>query len=79
MSGLWSFLGAKENREIIGWLGGGIAIVIVGLWTAFVYLSPPKGDRGGGSGNCSISSGGIASGGNTVNCGASPAAPTAKP
>jgi TIR domain len=79
MSGLGSFFGSKTNRALIVWLGGGIVIVIAGLWTAFVYFNPPKGDGGGSSGNCGISSGGIASGNNTVNCGTSPAAPTAKP
>ena len=35
---------SKKNREILGWLGGGIVVVIAGLWAAFVYFFPPKGD-----------------------------------
>jgi hypothetical protein len=79
MSGLWSFLSAKGNREIVGWLGGGIVIVIAGLWTAFVYFDPPKADGGGSAGNCNITSGGIGSGGNKVSCEFLPSAPAAKP
>jgi hypothetical protein len=79
MSGLWSFLSAKSNREIIGWLGGGIVIVIAGLWTAFVYFNSPKGNTSGVGGNCNIASGGIGSGGNKVNCEFLPTAPAAKP
>jgi hypothetical protein len=43
MRQLWSFLEFKKNREILAWIGGGLAVVIAGLWTAFVYLAePPK-------------------------------------
>jgi hypothetical protein len=79
MSGLLAFLGAKKNRDLIAWLGGGIVIVIAGLWAVFVYLYPPKGDGGGSASNCNISTGGIASGNNTVNCGSLPSAPAPKP
>jgi hypothetical protein len=38
MRQLWSFVGYK-NREILTWIGGGLAMIIAGLWTVFVYLS----------------------------------------
>lgn len=79
MSEVWSFLGAKKNREILGWLGGGIVIVIAGLWAAFVYFNSPKVDGGGNAGNCNITSGGIGSGGNNLNCNFLPSARAAKP
>lgn len=48
MATLWALLRKKSNREIIAWLGSGTVVVITALWTAFVYLSPPKKvDRGG--------------------------------
>ena len=89
MSGLWAFLGSKKNREIIGWLGGGIVVVIAGLWAAFVYFFPLKKDGDGPgpqvkidssvkAGDCSIASSGTATG-NTVNCGSSPTTPSPKP
>jgi len=67
MSGFWSFLGSKKNREILGWLGGGIVAVIVALWTVFVYLHPLKGDVGEGKGGVSASHGGVSVGGNVSN------------
>jgi hypothetical protein len=61
---VWSFLGSKKNREIIGWIGGGIVVIIAGLWTAFVYFHPPKSDSGEGKRDVSASHGGVAVGGN---------------
>jgi hypothetical protein len=41
MRQLWSFVGQKKNREILAWIGGGVAVAIAGLWTAFVYFATP--------------------------------------
>ena len=68
MGELWSFLSAPKNQKTLSWLGGGLAVVIAGLWAAFVFFNSPKGDTGGSAGNCNITSGGIGSGGNKVNC-----------
>jgi hypothetical protein len=67
MSGIGSFFRSKKNRELIAWWGGGVLIVISGLWTAFVYFFPPKSDTGDRKGDVSASSGGIAIGGNVSN------------
>jgi len=67
MSGLWAFLGAKKNRDLIAWLGGGIVIVFAGLWAVFVYLYPPKSDGGEGKGGVSASHGGVSVGGSVAN------------
>jgi hypothetical protein len=77
MSRIWSFLGSNNNRKIIGWLSGGIVILIAGLWTAFVYFFPPKDDRGEGKREVSASHGGVSVGGNVTNStiNASPATP----
>jgi hypothetical protein len=79
MGSLWSFLSASKNQKTISWLGGGLAVVIAGLWAAFVYFNSPKADTGGSAGNCNITSGGIASGGNKVNCDFSPPTAPTKP
>ena len=42
MNDLWGFIRQKENRELLGWLGGGAVAVIAGLWAAFVYFFPPR-------------------------------------
>jgi hypothetical protein len=55
MRQLWSFIGLKKNRDILAWIGGGLTVVIVGLWTAVVYFSDtskmpgPPGDKNCGS------------------------------
>jgi hypothetical protein len=67
MSGIWSFLGSKKNRDILAWLGGGLVAVIVGLWTAYVYFHPPKVDGGEGKGAVTASHGGVSVGGNVTN------------
>ncbi len=67
MSGIWSFLGSKKNREILAWLAGGLAAVVVALWTAFVYFHPPRSDGGEGKGAVSASHGGVSVGGNVTN------------
>jgi hypothetical protein len=41
MDWLWRFVGRKRNREILGWVGGGVAVVASGIWAVTVYLSPP--------------------------------------
>ena len=62
MCRLWSFLGSKKDREIVGWLGGGIVIVIAGLSMAFVYFPPAKGDGREGKGGVSASYGTVSVG-----------------
>jgi hypothetical protein len=79
MGVLWSFLSAPKNQKILSWLGGGLAVVIAGLWAAFVYFNSPKGDNGGSEGNCNITSGGIGSGGNRLNCDFLPPSAPIKP
>jgi hypothetical protein len=49
MGGLWSFLSVPKNQKTLSWIGGGLVVVIAGLWAAFVYLVPPKDEHDGGS------------------------------
>jgi hypothetical protein len=50
----------KRNREILGWIGGGLVVVIAGLWAVFVYVFPPKSDNGGEAGKVEASCGSVA-------------------
>jgi hypothetical protein len=52
---------------------GGIGIF---AWLIATVSAPPSGGSGG---NCNVTSGGIGSGGNTINCHLAPSAPAAKP
>jgi hypothetical protein len=60
MGSLWSFLSAPKNQKTLSWLGGGLVVVIAGLWAAFVYLLPPKDEHGGGSSKVEASCGSAA-------------------
>ena len=63
LSTMWSFLQNKKNREVLGWVGAGLAVVIGGLWTAFVYFSPPNKTSASGP-TVHASCGSVAAGGN---------------
>jgi hypothetical protein len=73
----WWDIRDPDNRATLGWLGAGFAAVIAALWAAFLHFDSPK--SGDSSGNCNITSSGIGSGDNKINCGFSPSAPAAKP
>ena len=60
MRSLWSFLSAPKNQKTLSWLGGGLAVVIAGLWAAFVYFVPANDDHGGGSNKVEASCGSAA-------------------
>ena len=74
---MWTFLQSKKNHEVLGWIGAGLAVVIGGLWAAFVYFSPPNKPSTSGStiqascGSAAIGgnvSGATITAGNTGNC-----------
>jgi hypothetical protein len=82
MSTIWAFVQNKKNREILGWVGAGLAAVIDGLWTAFVYFSPPSKTSAGGP-TVQASCGSVAAGGNvsgsTITAGNAGNCPEQKP
>ncbi|GLK78889.1 hypothetical protein [Methylopila turkensis] len=61
MSGLWSFIQRKGNRELLAWLGGAAVVVVSGIWTAYVHFSAPPTGPGV---SIDASQGGIGVGGN---------------
>jgi hypothetical protein len=34
---MWQFLSVSENRDVLAWIGGGIAVVAGALWAVFRY------------------------------------------
>jgi hypothetical protein len=42
MDRLWSFVKDEENRKVLAWAGGGLAVVVGGLWAAYVHFSTPN-------------------------------------
>jgi hypothetical protein len=66
MSALLKFLRLKSNREVLTWVGGGIAAAVAAAWTAFIYLWPisaPETKKGAAS-TVEAKCGGVAIGGN---------------
>ncbi|MDJ0947846.1 MAG: hypothetical protein QNJ94_02900 [Alphaproteobacteria bacterium] len=54
MDALWDWFGEPKNREMLAWIGGALAVVVSGWWTAFTYFRKAGGsddrsdsDRGG--------------------------------
>lgn len=41
MTRWWRFLQNGRNREVLGWLGGGAAVVAAALWAVFVHFDQP--------------------------------------
>lgn len=37
-----SLIGSKEKRERLAFLGGGLVVMVGGLWAAFVFFYPSK-------------------------------------
>jgi hypothetical protein len=78
MSRFWTFLLQKENREVLGWIGGGVVVAAGALWAVFVFFWTPSADSGGEPQvNVEASDGSLAVGGDltgsTIQIGGSPA------
>jgi len=66
MHEFWDFI--LTNKEMLGWIGGGIAAVASAGWAVIVYFFPAKENRSNGAAGTSVtqSGTGIASGRDTV-------------
>jgi hypothetical protein len=38
MDTIWAFLQDETNRTVLAWIGGGVVVVVGGLWAAFKFL-----------------------------------------
>jgi hypothetical protein len=66
MSSLWEFIRQKRNREVLGWLGGGLVVAATGLWAAIVYFFPPQKHSEPRPHNVQADCGGVAIGGSVT-------------
>jgi hypothetical protein len=59
---VWAFLKDGQNREILGWLGGGFVAVAGGLWAVFKFFRAGSKSERPATPTVIASSGGIAAG-----------------
>jgi hypothetical protein len=38
---MWDFLLKPENRDVLAWFGGGVCVVLAGLWTVVKHFTAP--------------------------------------
>jgi hypothetical protein len=61
LASIWAFLQDGSNQAVLGWIGGGIVVVVGGIWAVFKFVaaqtktSPP-------APTVSASNGGVAAG-----------------
>jgi TIR domain len=39
---LWSYVQQEKNRQVLGWLGGGVVILAGGVWAMVTFFSAPS-------------------------------------
>ena len=61
LDALWEFVKHPANREALGWLGGGIIVVVSGLWAVIKFLSKKEPKP-----SVQATNGGVAAGGNMI-------------
>jgi hypothetical protein len=66
MSSLWEFIRHKRDREVLGWLGGGLVVAATGLWAAVIYFVPPQKPSEPRPTNVQADCGGVAIGGSVT-------------
>jgi tetratricopeptide (TPR) repeat protein len=66
LDAFWSWLQDPANRDVIGWIGGGVVVVIGGVWAVVKYFAKPGGD-GGAARSVRADRGGVAAGGSISN------------
>jgi hypothetical protein len=42
LGGIWSFLQDENNRAVLTWIGGGIAVVIGAVWAVLKFFFAQK-------------------------------------
>jgi hypothetical protein len=61
LSSIWDFLKDPDNRAIISWVGGGIAVVAAGIWAVIKFVAK-NGDQKPSQPIVSADHGGMAAG-----------------
>jgi hypothetical protein len=56
LSAIWDFLNDPNNRTVLGWLGGGLVVVLGGIWAVVKFIFKKK------TPSVSATQGGVAAG-----------------
>ncbi|MGA7450608.1 MAG: hypothetical protein WBW73_04805 [Rhodoplanes sp.] len=62
LSDLWDFLVDPTNRTVLGWIGGGIVVVVGGIWAVVKFLFTRKREENAPVPRVSATHGGVAAG-----------------
>jgi hypothetical protein len=41
MDTVWTFLRKPSNQRLLAWLGGGVVVIVGGIWAVVIYVWPP--------------------------------------
>ena len=67
MKKIWQFLQDEKNQRMLTLVGGGLVVVVGGLWTAFVYFFPaPEAKSGSPQNRIEADCGSVAVGGDVT-------------
>jgi hypothetical protein len=61
LASIWAYIQDPDHRELLGWIGGGVVVIVGGLWTAFTFAPKDKAKPPPGP-TVSASNGGVAAG-----------------
>lgn len=62
LSDICGFINDANNRTILGWIGGGLVIVISGIWAVVTFLLKKKRKTSAPTPRVSSTQGGVAAG-----------------
>lgn len=66
LDAFWSWLKDPANRDVIGWIGSGVVIVVGSVWAVVKFFAKPRGN-GGRAPSVRANGGGVAIGGSNLN------------
>ena len=58
LDAIWEFVKHPANRDALGWIGGGIIVVVGGLWAVIKFISKRP--------SVQATNGGVAAGGDMI-------------
>jgi hypothetical protein len=63
LDSVWAFLRDHANRDVLAWIGGGLIVVVGGVWAVVKFIVTNRKPARSAPRNVSADRGGVASGG----------------